>query len=82
MNGHKFTGWAFPGNHEFCIGQKIVVYYDPIQASESSAYDFGDVSPGGVVLIGSLLLACVGFPFFIYYQRRSQKRAGTTPGGD
>jgi hypothetical protein len=75
VNGREFTGWASPGNRDLFVGQQIVVYYDPIRPSENSAYDFSVVNPGGVVFIGFLLLTCVLFPFFIYFQRRSRKRA-------
>jgi hypothetical protein len=76
VNERKFTGWAYPSDkRDFFVAQQIVVYYDPIQPSENSAYDFSLVNPGGVVLIGFLLLACVSFPFYICFQRRSRKRA-------
>jgi hypothetical protein len=59
------------------VGQQIAVYYDPIQPSENSVYDFSLVNPGGIVFIGFFLLICVFFPFSIYIQRRSRKRDAT-----
>lgn len=80
INGRQFGGWAYPGDRcDFFIGERIVVYYDPIVPSENSAYDFSLVSPGGVVFIGSLLLASVFLPFFIYFQRRRRKSTAATP---
>lgn len=78
VNGHQFTGWAYPSKRDFFVGQQIVVYYDPTQPSENSAYDFTDVSPGGVVFIGFLLMVCLFSPFFIYFQRRSRRRIAAT----
>jgi hypothetical protein len=79
VNGRQFAGWAYPDKRDFFVGQRIVVYYDPIQPSENSAYDFSLFNPGGVVFIGFALFACVFFPFFIYFQRRSRKRASARP---
>jgi hypothetical protein len=82
VNGRQFTGWASPNDkRDFFIGEQIVVYYDPIRPSENSAYDFNLVNPGGVVFIGFALLACIFLPIFIYFQRRSRKRAAATPTG-
>ncbi|MFZ0337549.1 MAG: DUF3592 domain-containing protein [Terracidiphilus sp.] len=79
VNGHQFTGWATPGDRDFVIGQQIIVYYDPVDPSENSAYDFGEVNPGGFVFIGFCLLACIFYPFLIYHQRRLRKGSAATP---
>lgn len=79
VNGHKFTGWAYPSQREFFVGQQIVVYYDPIQPAQNSVNDFGLINPGGVVFIGFTLFACVFFPLLIYFQRRSRRGAASTP---
>lgn len=78
VKGRQFTGWVIPGDHDIVLGQQITVYYDPFDPSENSAYDFGDVNPGGVVFIEFLLLACVIYPLLIYFQRRSRRRAAAT----
>jgi hypothetical protein len=75
VNGRQFAGWGSPGNSEFSIGHQIVVYYDPFQPSENSAYGFSEINPGGVMFMAFLLLACVFFPVYIYLQRRSRKGA-------
>lgn len=80
VNGSQFSGWAYPNDkRDFNVGQQVVIYYDPLQPSENSAYDFHLVNPSGVVFIGFLVAACVFVPFSIYFQRRSRNRATTTP---
>lgn len=80
VNGHLYTGWASPTEkRDFFVGQQIVVYFDPVQPAENSAYGFDDVNRGSILLIGWLLLACVFIPFFIYFQRRSRSDAAVGP---
>jgi hypothetical protein len=79
VNERRFSGWAYPSDRrDFHVGQQIAVYYDPTRPSENSAYDFGEVNPGGVVFVGSLSLACVLVPTYIYFQRRSRRRSAAT----
>ena len=83
VHGNQWTGWASPNDkRNFFLGQRIVIYFDPIDPSENSAYDFHEANPGGIVFIWLLLTACVGFPFYIYFQRRSRKGVDPKQSGD
>jgi hypothetical protein len=80
VNGKKFTGWANPTDRRsFSVGERIVIYYDPMHPTENSAYDYNEVNPGGVVFIGWLVMGCAFIPLVIFLQRRASKNADLQP---
>lgn len=42
VNGRAYSGWAYPSSHDYAVGQRVMVYYDPVDPRMSSLNDFAD----------------------------------------
>ena len=44
VSDKPYSGWYSPGNNEPTIGQRVTVYYDPIDPNTSALDDFGELA--------------------------------------
>jgi hypothetical protein len=70
VNGRMHTGWAIPGS-DYQIGQKVLVYYDPLDPDRSQLEDFAE---NGYRILGPVsfcLLGICGVVVYICLRRRA-----------
>jgi len=44
VNGIFYSGWYSPENDEPTVGQRVTVYYDPVDPNTSALEDFGELA--------------------------------------
>ena len=64
VSDKPYSGWYSPGHNEPTIGQRVTVYYDPIDPNTSALDDFGelalqDLGPVPAEIGGSVLVIMV-----------------------
>jgi hypothetical protein len=70
VKGRMYTGWAIPST-DYEIGQKVLVYYDPLDPDKSQLDDFAE---NGYRIIGPAsfcLLGICGVSLYIFLRRRA-----------
>jgi hypothetical protein len=69
INGKLYTGWQIPA-HEFEIGQRVLVYYDPLDPTTSSLNSFARIADQS---LGPAIFCAVGITavvVIIFVRRR------------
>jgi hypothetical protein len=73
INGHQFTGWAYPSDKKkFSIDERVLVYYDPSNPANNSTSDFHAVSAGDLFFVPFCVLATIALPLIIFFQHRAR----------
>ena len=79
LNGSQYTGWAYPHDKvDYSLGQRIVVYYDPIEPTRNLAESFATAGYRDLIFAPFCLMIIAGLPLFIFFQRRASSRAADT----
>ena len=74
VDGKPYSGWEIPHYlEERAIGQEVVVYYDPLDPTESALTDFDELSTTSLGPI-PLFLVGGGVAVFIFVRRRHMRR--------
>lgn len=64
VNGRSYRGWQIPTKREFIIGEKVAVYYDPLDPAKSSLSSFAgawDRILGPVLLMAFGIIAITAY---------------------
>jgi len=70
VNGRMYTGWAIPGI-DYQIGQKVLVYYDPLNPDKSQLDDFADNEYRIIGPVSFCLFGICGVSLYIFLRRRA-----------
>jgi hypothetical protein len=71
VNGKLYTGWQIPSREEFTIGQRVLVYYDPLDPTKSTLNSYADTAENvqGPVVFCAFGITAVAI--FIFVRRRT-----------
>ena len=79
IGGQSYTGWQSPtGDQHFFIGQRLTVYYDPLDPTENSLTDFQDAGLQSLGPVPMMLLLICAAGFTIVMLRRHFKGNATS----
>ena len=64
VNAISYSGWHSPENEEPTVGQRVTVYYDPVDPNSSALDDFGELAsrvlgPVPLEIGGSVVIALI-----------------------
>lgn len=71
--GKTYSGQGTLQNGECQIGERVLVYYDPLDPTVNSRINFFDANNEGAGLPYMLAFAIAGFALFIFLQRRAYR---------
>jgi hypothetical protein len=71
VDGKPRTGWQIPSRVEFQIGQRVLVFYDPLDPRTSSLYDFTESADSALGPVPFLVFGIVAVTAFIFWRRRN-----------
>lgn len=72
VDGKQYTGWAYPSsNIDYSVGERISVFYDPINPTQNMPSSFGVLTSGDLMFFPFCLLILGGLPLFIFLRRRA-----------
>lgn len=74
LGGRVYREWEFPYRDDFQLGERVVVYYDPMDPATSSLRDFDDLasaSDGPMTYTGVGSLAIVAYVVYNRLRKRS-----------
>ncbi len=78
VNGKEFRGWQSPAKNELEIGEKVLIYYDPLNPNKNSLMEFSDLAMNSVGPVPFMLLG-IGTLAWIIRTRRRKYRLGRPP---
>jgi hypothetical protein len=75
ISGAQYTGWAYPGGqHEYSIGEHIVIHCDPLNPTRNTAEDFYSASVDDMFFVPFCVVVPVGLSLYIFFRRRAWKK--------
>jgi hypothetical protein len=74
VNGKTFNGWETPRKNEPQIGDRVIVYYDPLDPNKNALTDFDDLSLEILGPVPMLLLGIGAVASYIWIRRRRNRR--------
>ena len=75
VNGRSYSGRESPRKEEPRIGQRVTVFYDPLDPTKNALTDFGDLEMESLGPVPMVLVGIGGVALFI----RQRRRAHLTP---
>jgi len=73
VNGKTFTGWESPGKDGLNVGQRVLVYYDPLNPSKNALTEFGDLGMNGLGPVPMMLFGIGAVAWYIKARRRKSR---------
>jgi Protein of unknown function (DUF3592) len=70
IDHRSYRGWESPGKQDLRIGQKVTVFYDPLDPSRNALTDFAELEMGSIGAVPMLLVGIGAVAVFIAYRRR------------
>jgi len=78
VNGRIYSGWAIPTT-DFQIGQKVLVYYDPVHPDKSQLDDFANNAHRIFGPTSFCLFGIFGVSLYIFLRRRAIRYSHPQP---
>lgn len=69
-NGKPYTGWEIPSKNEFELGQRVLVYYDPINPAQNALTNFAVFGDRNLIPIPVFLILTAVVAIIIVLNRR------------
>jgi hypothetical protein len=70
--GRGFYGWDMPPNHDFAIGDRITIYYDPANPNRNSMSEFEGAATGTAVPIAFCVVVVIGAVWFTWARKNGR----------
>ena len=77
VNGQTFRGWETPRKNEPKIGERVVVYYDPLNPNKNALTDFDHLSLEILGPVPMLLFGIGAVALYIWIRRRRLRRVAS-----
>jgi hypothetical protein len=79
IRGKRYTGWASPTTAEFEMGQKVVVYYDPLDPNNSALVDFADAGDRELGPVSFCVIGITAVVLLVFIRRRATRTNAALP---
>lgn len=80
VNNESYTGWETPTKQEPHIGQRVTVFYDPVDPTKNALTDFADLEIENLGPVPMVLFGIGAVALFIHYRRRHARPASQGTG--
>jgi len=77
VNGRSYSGWESPDEkRDFHIGEKLAVYYDPLDPSNSALMDFEELAIRAFAPVPMFLATAIAFAVLVIVMRHENTKSG------